>query len=379
VIRINRRKGFTLIELLVVIAIIAVLIGLLLPAVQKVREAAARAQSQNNLKQMGIGFHNIASVYNGLEPPAVGVFPIGAVTTANVPTTGLYGTAFYHLLPHVEQDNIYKLNANGSTTLVSTGYNALGGTSGGAGGTNGVALTGQNGTVKIYCAPGDPANPGTATVLTSYCINAGVFGLQNGGTARFPALFNQKGTTGCILVFERFATSSPAGATTTVLQRAWCDTSAYASQTTSTTNGNAVNPANNASQFGVAYLYGQGANAAAPAPNTPVSNTQTISTGFCDPTGAPATGCVVDFGKTPQTVASSFHPHAFNSASINVLLGDGSARAVSTVVNGTFTPTGTLAGANYGTSTSKQASLTIWTWGCSATGANGNVPTPSGW
>jgi prepilin-type N-terminal cleavage/methylation domain-containing protein len=163
--------AFTLVELLVVIAIIAVLIGLLLPAVQKVREAAARTESSNNLKQLVLASHNFASA-NGRLPPSSGFLPDSPDFTGPAPE-GAAGSVFFFLLPFIEQDNRWK-QAYGPYTYQSWDWNT--------GQQITVTVnayvpmdpnTGQartSGVIKTLVSPGDPTNDRQGAPL-SYIAN----------------------------------------------------------------------------------------------------------------------------------------------------------------------------------------------------------------
>jgi len=144
------RRGFTLIELLVVIAIIAILIGLLLPAVQKVREAAARMQCSNNLKQIALGCHGYHDA-NGTLPPAYYVGPGIGWTDEN--NFGPTWTVL--LLPFIEQDNLYKT----VSPNVQNYQNWVKGVAGGFNDQNWKAIRSQ--TIKTYLCPSE-GNAGVA-------------------------------------------------------------------------------------------------------------------------------------------------------------------------------------------------------------------------
>ena len=155
----HTRKAFTLIELLVVIAIIAVLIGLLLPAVQKVRAAAARMTCTNQIKQLSLACHNYAGTYGDSLPPINTPVTPGVTTMTGKSEGEVSGSIMYALLPYLEQENLQ--NQHKAVGFLDKP----------------VAAT----VVKGFICPADPtANDGVGAQYgwagTSYAANANLFG-----------------------------------------------------------------------------------------------------------------------------------------------------------------------------------------------------------
>jgi competence protein ComGC len=357
-----QRRGLTLFQLLLILAIIAILIGLLLPAVQKVREAAARTQCQNNLKQICLSIHNYASTYSNALPDLSGAPRQDVDGVASVHPQSILFT----LLPFIEQDNLYKigmvpnqkpdaLSAAAPGEQVYSTWNQH---------IKDVAIH-QCAFVKTYICPSDSSNSPTQTIGTStwvgssYAANLAVFGgvitqditaraLPEGKGGLYPvyaAKYNigniPDGTSNTIFIAERFASATNAAGTTQSCFWAYPPSAGNLPKANQPhgTGGSAnailngpifgfiagAKPSTPLMASGVAKTYGS------LIPDALSADPYKANQGDADPTG---TYPLPEIGKAPTVSVSAAlgGVASQHAAVVQVAMGDGSARGVSAAV-----------------------------------------------
>jgi len=342
----QKKSGFTLIELLVVIAIIAILIGLLLPAVQKVREAAARTTCVNQMKNIGLAVGNYEGTFMK--------FPGLSTNMSAVPADQYNGSLYTQLLPYIEQESLQKLLI--STTVLATNTGSF------------AANTYAKTSIKILVCPSDTSVsngvlPNTAGA-TSYVPNSEVFGNNNASgaalvvatcalksTYNMGSLSNRDGTSNTITFFEQFAACGVSGANG---QNAW-SMPIYGTVTpTGVTNNTGGAVALNTQVNGAAYPKVQAAGAVPVMPTTaPTGGTSLtfatpvltrmalVANAVAPNTGAPAVGTARYIHPFPTPTATTCIRNVGSGGVINplhsgatpVAMGDGGVKSVSSGIS----------------------------------------------
>ena len=276
-----KRRGFTLIELLVVIAIIAILIGLLVPAVQKIRESADRLRTNNNLKQLGLAVHGFHDNFKKF-PDA---FASGGAITTNVPM-------WIQLMPFVEQDNLYR--------NYTTNYNAI---------------------VPTFLAPSDPFNTDPGGKL-NFAANIRLFGnstystAANGVSASAGTTVITPAVAGTAAIRSGMTLGRfPDGTTNTIMlatRFADCNNSYSTTAAAATTAGGGTNWYSHPG-LTTGGFFGGGSNLGAAARGTATDSTLMFQVA---PTNVLCNG------------AASIYGHGFGTGGMSVALADGSVRNI---------------------------------------------------